>query len=104
MGFLFAIALLWFFLPRLMRLYMGWKAQSAAERSFAMRFTIFSWVLAFVFLAAFFFLPQARYRLLLAVPIFLVGATLAKWWQTSRERLRRQAEVDENFARARRIN
>jgi len=32
------------------------------------------------------------------------GATLARWWQNSRERLRRKAEMDTNFGRARRIN
>jgi hypothetical protein len=103
MAFLLVIALLWFFGPRLLRGYVAWKKQSVAERAFAVRFTIFSWVVAFIFIAAVLFLPN-KGRIVLLVPVFVVGVTLAKWWQTSRERLRREAEVDTNFARARRIN
>jgi hypothetical protein len=103
MGYLVLLALLWFLLPRLVRSYAGWKARSAAERSFAVRFSIISWVLAFIFIAALLFLPN-KGRIIMLVPVFLAGATLAKWWQTSRERLRQEAEGETNFARARRIN
>jgi len=103
MGYLILFALLWFFVPRLVRHYMAWKTQSAAQRSFTVRFTMFSWVLAFLFVGALLFLPN-KGRVIMLVPVFLAGATLAKWWQTSRERLRREADADANFARARRIN
>lgn len=94
---------LWLLLPRLVRRMKAWKNQSEAERSFMIRFTIFSWVLAFIFVGAILFLPN-KGRVLMLVPIFLAGTTLARWWTNSRERLRRKAEMDTNFGRARRIN
>ncbi len=80
-----------------------WKQRSPEERSFAYRFTIFSWLLAFVFVIAILFLPN-KGRILMLVPVFIAGMSLARWWQHSRERLRRAAEADTQFARARRIN
>jgi Flp pilus assembly protein TadB len=81
----------------------AWQQRSAAERSFALRFTIFSWLLAFIFILAILFLPN-KGRVLMLVPVFIVGMSLAKWWQNTRERLRRDAEAATSFERARRIN
>jgi phosphatidylglycerophosphate synthase len=103
MFFVFTALALWLLLPRFWRAVMAWKQQSEVERSFAVRFTAFSWLLAFVFIVAILFLPN-KGRVLLLVPIFLAGMSLAKWWQGSRERLRQKAEAETNFARARRIN
>ena len=103
MFYLLAAAALWLILPRLWRRRAAWKSQSEAERSFAVRFTIFSWLLAFIFVAAILFLPN-KGRVLLLVPVFLVGMSLAKWWQHTRERLRRDAAATSSFERARRIN
>lgn len=88
---------------RLVPRWTAWKKRSAAERSFVLRFTIFSWVLAFIFVTAILFLPN-KGRILMLVPVFLAGMSLARWWQSSRERLRREAEEATDFARARRIN
>jgi Flp pilus assembly protein TadB len=68
-----------------------------------MRFAIFTSLLAFIFLVAAVHLPPAG-GLLLMIPIFLAATTLAKWWQSSRQRLRRAADAESNFERARRIN
>jgi hypothetical protein len=98
----FAIGL--FLLARRLRpQWVAWKNRSAAERSFTVRFATFASVLAFIFLAAAVHLPPLG-CVLLTVPIFLTATTLGKWWQNSRERLRRAADVDSNFERARRIN
>ena len=83
--------------------WVAWRTRNAAERSLAMRFTIFSWLLAFIFIGAILFLPN-KGRVLMLVPVFIAGMSLARWWQNSRERLRREAEVATNFERARRIN
>jgi Na+/H+ antiporter NhaD/arsenite permease-like protein len=101
---LFAVAaLLWLFLPSLLRRMKAWKSQSEEERSVAIRFTIFSWVLAFIFVTAALFLPN-KGRVILLLPLFLIGATLARWWQNTRDRIRRKNAMDTNFGRARRIN
>ena len=103
MFYVLAAVALWLILPRLWRRRRAWKNQSEAERSFAVRFTIFSWLLAFIFVVAILFLPN-KGRVLMLVPVFLAGMTLARWWQGSRARLRREAAATSNFERARRIN
>lgn len=88
---------------RLVPRWTAWKSRSPAERSFALRFTIFSWLMAFIFIVAILFLPN-KGRVLMLIPVFLTGMSLAKWWQHTRERLRRDAEAASSFERARRIN
>jgi len=103
MFYLLGAIVLWLVSPALLRQFVAWKRQSEAQRSFAIRFTAFSWLLAFIFVLALIFLPN-KGRVLMLVPIFLAGMTLARWWQSARERLRRRAEEESGFARARRIN
>ncbi len=103
MIYVLAVLLVWILLPAVRRRVTVWSGQSAAERSFAVRFAIFSVVLAFLFVGAFLFLPN-RGRVIVAVPCFLAAMTLIRWWQNARARQRRDAESDDHFARARRIN
>lgn len=96
----FAIALIaWVIWPQIVK----FRAGSAAERAFTIRFTAFTWLVGFLFVAAFIFLPN-KGRVVMLVPFFLVAVSLAKWWKNSRARLRREAAMDTNFQRARRIN
>lgn len=96
----FAIALLaWVVWPQLAK----FRAGSAAERAFTIRFTVFTWLIGFLFVAAFLFLPN-KGRVIMLLPVFLVAVSLAKWWKNSRARLRREAAMDLNFERARRVN
>ena len=81
----------------------AWRAGSAAERAFTIRFTVFTWLIGFVFVAAFLFLPN-KGRVVMMLPVFLVTVSLGKWWKNSRARLRREAAMDTNFERARRVN
>ncbi len=103
MLYVFAAVGLYLLARRLVPRWSAWKKRSAAERSFDIRFTIFAWTLAFIFIGAILFLPN-KGRVLMLVPVFLTGMSLARWWQHSRERLRREAEAETDFARARRIN
>lgn len=98
--FLAAVALGWFFLMPKVR---AFRSQSDEEKSFAIRFGIFTWVTGLLFLAAFMFLPN-KGRIIMVLPFFIIAVTLAKWWKKSRNRMRQEAEQDSNFARARRIN
>lgn len=94
------IALLAFvFWPRIRK----WRASTAAERTFATRFTIFTVFVGLLFILGFLFLPN-KGRIVMLLPCFVVAVSLAKWWQNSRARLRREARMDTNFERARRIN
>lgn len=98
-----AIVALFLLLPRLFRRWMMWRRQSPAERSFAIRFAVFMAVLAVILVVTVLHLPPLPAAMLL-LPIFVTGLTLATWWQSSRERLRRRAEEEASFQRARRIN
>ena len=103
MIYVLAAFALYLLAKRVVPRWMSWKTRSPVERSFAMRFTIFSWLLAFIFIVAILFLPN-KGRVLMLIPVFLAGMSLAKWWQNTRERLRRESEAASNFERARRIN
>jgi Flp pilus assembly protein TadB len=103
MFYLLVAAALFLLARKLVPRWTRWKQRSPAERSFAVRFTIFSWLLAFVFVMAILFLPN-KGRVLMLVPVFIAGMSLAKWWQNSNTRLRRTTTEQSNFERARRIN
>jgi hypothetical protein len=95
-----AIALAtWMLWPQIAK----FRAGSAAERAFTIRFTAFTWLVGFLFIAAFTFLPN-KGRVVMMLPLFLVAVSLAKWWKNSRARLKREAAMDSNFHRARRVN
>jgi hypothetical protein len=81
----------------------GWTRAGAPERSFSIRFTIFAWLLAALAVLALVFLPN-KGRVLMIIPIFLSSVALAKWWKNTRFRLRREAQLQTNFERARPIN
>jgi len=102
MFFLAALAIAlaaWVLWPQIVK----FRAGSAAERAFTVRFTAFTWLIGFLFVAAFIFLPN-KGRIIMMLPVFLVAVSLAKWWKNSRARLRREAELDTAFERARRVN
>ena len=76
---------------------------SPRARFFAWRFSFFSWIVGILFVLAFLFLPT-KGRVLMVLPFFLVAASLAKWWRTSRERLRREESMRSDLDRMKRIN
>ncbi len=79
------------------------RSQSDAERFFAMRLAIFSWVAGFAFLVALLFLPNKQ-RVLLLIPIFVLGVTIAKLWRSGRARLRREEQERGSLDRMKRVN
>ena len=79
------------------------RSRSEAERAFALRLALFSWMATVVFVIALMFLPN-RQRVLLMIPIFLVAVTVAKLWRDGRSRLRRADEERNRFDRMKRIN
>ena len=78
-------------------------AASARARFFAWRFSFFTWIVGILFVLAFLFLPN-KGRVLMIVPFFLAAASLAKWWRSSRERIRREESVRSDLERMKRIN
>ena len=79
------------------------RSRSEAERYFAMRVALFSWVAGFGCVIAFIFLPN-RQRVLLLIPIFVVAVSVAKLWRTGRTRLRREEEERGSLDRMKRVN
>ena len=78
-------------------------AASPRMRFFTWRFSFFTWIVGILFVLAFLLLPN-KGRVLMVVPFFLVGASLAKWWRTSRERLRREENLRTGLERMKRVN
>jgi Na+/H+ antiporter NhaD/arsenite permease-like protein len=79
------------------------RCQSEKERSVAIRFASFSWMIGFLLLVAFLFLPNKQ-RVLMLLPAFFAAVTLAKFWQNTRERLRKEQKERVNLERMKRVN
>ena len=79
------------------------RSRSEAERFFAMRVALFSWIAGFAFLIALIFLPNKQ-RVLLMIPLFVLIVTVAKLWRTGRARLRREEEERSSLDRMKRVN
>jgi len=78
-------------------------SRSAQERFFALRASIFTWFGSFLLLMALLFLPN-KARVLLLIPIFFGAISVARYFQNTRERLRRQAEGQADLDRMKRVN
>ncbi|MEP6672971.1 MAG: hypothetical protein ABJF10_27660 [Chthoniobacter sp.] len=79
------------------------RSQTAQERYFTMRASIFSWFVGFLVLAGLLFLPF-RVVALLLVPVAFGGLTVAKYLRDARERLRRENEERVDIDRMKRVN
>ena len=79
------------------------RSRSEAERFFAMRVALFSWIAGFGFVIALIFLPNKQ-RVLLLIPLFVLTVTVAKLWRTGRARLRREEEERGSLERMKRVN
>jgi hypothetical protein len=79
------------------------RSRSDAERFFAVRLALFSWVGGFAFLVALIFLPNKQ-RVLLMIPLFFAAVTVAKLWRDGRARIRREHEERDRLDRMKRIN
>ena len=79
------------------------RSRSEAERFFAMRLALFSWLGGFAFLVALIFLPNKQ-RVLLMIPLFLGAVTIAKLWRDGRARIRREHQERDRLDRMKRIN
>jgi len=79
------------------------RSQSAEERHFAVRSSIFVWFVGFLLLAAFLFLPN-KARVLLFVPVFFGAVSLTKYLRDARERMRRESAEKVDLERMKRVN
>jgi len=79
------------------------RSQTAQERYFTMRASIFSWLVGFVVLAGVLFLPF-RVLVLLLVPVAFGGLSVVKFLRDARERLRRENEERVDIDRMKRVN
>jgi len=79
------------------------RGQTAQERFFAMRTSIFSWFVVLLLVAAFLFLPN-KARILLLVPVVLGGVSVARFFRDARARLRRGNQERVDLERMKRVN
>ena len=73
------------------------------ERGMAIRVSAFAWLVGFLFLIAFLFLP-GRQRVILMLPAFIFAVGFAKFWRDKRARLRRESEEQTRLDRMKRVN
>lgn len=79
------------------------RSVSAEERAIAIRVSAFTWLVGFLFLLAFAFLPNKQ-RVILLLPAFLFAVSFAKFWRDKRARLRREGAEQARLDRMKRVN
>jgi hypothetical protein len=79
------------------------QCKSAKERAFIIRASTFCGLLGLVLLLALVVLPMPL-KLVVLVPAFVVGVSVAKGWHSVRTRLRNEADRRVDFDRMKRVN
>jgi hypothetical protein len=91
--------------------WLGWKtwrfvqnSQSPRERAIAMRGAMALWFLGFLFLGGIALPIPMIFKVLMIIPAFLVGGTIAKSFRDTRSRLRDEESGRANIEKMKRIN
>jgi len=79
------------------------RSTSAEERAITIRISAFAWLVGFIFLAAFIFLP-GKQGVILMIPAFIFAVSLAKFWRDKRAQLRRATAEQTRLGRMKRVN
>ena len=79
------------------------RSRSAEEKAAAMRISVFAWIVGATLVGAFLFLP-GKHRVLMIAPMFLGAVTIAKVWQSTRARIRREQQEVVDLERMKRVN
>ena len=79
------------------------RSASPAERAVAVRVSAFAWLVGFLFLLAFVFLPNKQ-RVIMLLPAFIFAVSFAKFWRDKRDRLRREDNERAKLERMKRVN
>ncbi len=79
------------------------RSVTAEERGMAIRVSAFAWLVGFLFLIAFIFLPNKQ-RVIMMLPAFIFAVSFAKFWRDKRARLRRENIERASLERMKRVN
>lgn len=79
------------------------RSASPAERAVAIRVSAFAWLVGFIFLLAFVFLP-GKQAVIMMLPAFIFAVSFARFWRDKRARLRRESGERTNLERMKRVN
>ena len=79
------------------------RAETPQERTLAIRVAAVGWLFGFLFLLGLFFLPN-KLRVVMLLPAFFLGVSIAKAWRDSRARLRRELAGRVEFDRMKRVH
>ena len=79
------------------------RSVTAEERGMTIRVSAFAWLVGFLFLFAFLFLPNKQ-RVIMLLPGFLFAVAFAKFWRDKRARLRRENDERVNLERMKRVH
>ena len=79
------------------------RSATAEERGMAIRVSAFAWLVGFLFLLAFVFLPNKQ-RVIMMLPAFIFAVAFARFWRDKRARLRREHDERASLERMKRVN
>lgn len=80
------------------------RSRGAQERSAAIRFAAFSWILGIMMVALLFLPVPGKHRILMLAPLFFIGVGVRKVLRNARERIRREEQLDVDIERMKRVN
>ena len=80
------------------------RSRGVQERSAAIRFAVFAWLLGAVMLAVLFLPIPGKHRLLYAAPLLFVGVAVSKVLRQARARIRRDEQAEVDIERMKRVN
>lgn len=74
------------------------------ERSAAMRFAVFTWILAGLMVVLLLLPIPGKQRILMVAPLFFMGVAVRKVLRNARTRIRDEEQLELNIERMKRVN
>ena len=80
------------------------RSKGIQERSAAVRFAVFSWLIGILLVAVLFLPIPGKHRVLYLAPLLFVGVAVSKVLRQARDRIRREEQAEVDIERMKRIN
>jgi uncharacterized membrane protein len=80
------------------------KSRGEKERSAAMRFAVFTWILGIMMVVLLFLPLPGKHRILMLAPLLFLGVAVRKVLRNARNRIRDEEQLEVNIERMKRVN
>ena len=80
------------------------RSRGVQERSAAVRFAAFSWILGIMMIALLFLPVPGKHRILMFAPLLFIGVGVSRVLRNARDRIRREEQLDVDIERMKRVS